>query len=744
MRIAVLLALIVPAFALGAAAQQTGDWTWVQLDNAPAGSRSEILLDEVRSNASETFVQLVIHGFWERLRHDPEGKSYTEIRVPGMGSTPEIGAPKTPTMEFSVAIPEGVKASAQGNAGWLQISVIEEVRHTQLIDSLWPKVIGATDQNTQDPQNVSTPEEFRIDTAVYARDQAWPSDTPVRKVVSSRRLRSIESVEVELSPVRWNPATGQLVVSQQLELRLDHPIEPRLAEPISLDRGKLAKLEFKNWEVVEAFFPIDRLRFRANYLIIYPDATYSDEIEPLADQKRARGYAVTEMTVDEVGTTCTEIRSAIQNWEALVPMWRDAYVLLVGDTDVIPLCTSPTGVPTDDLYASTNGDDLDEEVFLGRLSVNDEADLANQVAKILAYEDNPASFCCYNQAALWAHKEGAPGKYQGAHETVRTNIYAVPPSFSTYYGSQAGVGDSQIANEVDGGVGVLAYRGHGSSLSTATSWNQVSDFFDETDAGTLSNLSPRTPVVWSFACSNSDLDLGGSCAGGDCGTTTSDDSIAEIWMEKVDSAAVSYYGATVPSRTDQNHVLDEWMFLSVYDEGLTKQSHAIRRAEAQMASLVGDSNAWMYLLLGDPDMDVRRRNPMNFEVMRPQNVNICSSLDCLLEFQVLDDVGNPVPDALIGLWKEGPSGGGDGEVFVNGYTDSQGIVRLEASASTVGEIQFSVRIEGGNSTQTTGVIAVLAAPVPLSNEFGIVVLLVALLGSGLIALRLGIFPLSES
>jgi len=743
MRIAVLTALILPAFAIGAAAQQAGDWAWVQLDNAPAGSPSEILLDEARSNASDTFVQLVVHGFWQRLRHDPEGKAYTEIRVPGMGSTREIGAPRTPTIRFSIAIPEGVKANTQRNANWLQVSVTEEARHTQVVDSLWPRVIASTDQNAPDPQNVSTPEEFRIDSAIYAQDQAWPGNTPLRGAVSSSRLRSIESVEVELSPVRWNPGTRQLEVSRQLEVHLSHPIEPKSSSPISFDREKLAKLAFSNWTSVQEFFPIDRLRFRANYLIIYPDASYSDEVEPLVDQKRARGYGVTEMRVDEIGGTCEQIRSAIQTWEASVPIWRDAYVLLVGDTDVIPLCTSPTGVPTDDLYASTNGDDLDEEVYLGRLSINNEADLANQIAKILAYEDNPASFCCYHQAGLWAHKEGAPGKYEGAHETVRTNTYAVAPSFLTYYGSQAGVGDSDIVNEVDGGVGVLAYRGHGSSASTATSWNQVSDFFDGGDVGTLGNASPRTPVVWSFACSNSDLDLGGSCAGGDCGTTSSDDSIAEIWMEKPDSASVSYYGATVPSYTDENHILDEWMFLAVFDEALTKQSHAIKRAEAQTASLVGDDNAWMYLLLGDPDMDIRRSNPMNFEIMRPESLNPCVSQDCSLNFQVFDDDGNPVPNALVGLWKEGPTRESEGEVFINGYTNDQGIVNLEASPLTVGEIQFSVRVEGGISTQTTGVIPVVVPAVPASNVFGIALLLVSVIVSGLTALRFGPSPQSR-
>ena len=733
------LCLWVALFSLlasGAVAQTTGDWSWVPLDNEPEGSKSQLLLDRQRSNASETFIELRVHGYWARVRQDPGGNSFTEINVPGMGSTQELGAPRTPVMHFAIAIPEGQKEQPQANGEWLQVNVTEQSRVTHTIAHLWPRVIPSTDQAPPGQQDVSSPEEFRMDVAIYGGNQYWPGDAPIRSLTSKQRLRSIESAEIQVSPARWNPSNQELDIAHSLSLHIRHPMQQaQPAEPITFDREKLARLEFANWKIVENLFPIDRLRFRANYLIIYPNAGYADEIEPFADQKRARGYAVTEMRVTEIGGTCEEIRAAIQAWELLIPIWRDAYALLVGDTDVIPLCTSPTGDPTDDLYASTNGDDQDEEIFLGRLSVNNETDLENQIQKILAYEDNPSLFCCYNEVGLWAHKEGAPGKYEGAHETVRTNTYTVPPSFTTYYGSQAGVGDAQVVGKVDSGVGVMAYRGHGNEDATGTGWNQVSDFFDGADVGTLSNASPRTPVLWSFACSNSDLDQGGSCAGGDCGSTSADDSIAEIWMEKPDSASVSYYGSTVPSFTDENHILDEWMHLAVYDEGLTKQSHAIRRAEAQMSSLVSDNNAWMYLLLGDPDMDVRRRNPGVIRIQRPEVQNTCGNFGCILDFQVFDEFDNVIPDALISLWKDDPYGQSDGEVFINGYTDSEGRLQLLANSQSEGEIRFSVRVAGESIQQNTGAIPVIASAVPLLNPFGIIVLLGVLLGSGLVTLR---------
>ncbi|MEJ2464671.1 MAG: C25 family cysteine peptidase [Candidatus Thiodiazotropha sp.] len=648
---------------------------WVTLDERQKpGSEVAIQLDPKASDSQRTVFNMAIPGFWMTSKKGPDGRIYQKIEIPGMGSHNQLGSPDLPLYRFKLALP-----FSKG-----EVSMHGEVQDKKSFQNIlvWPQPVPELDGE----KATGTPEKFVLDEKIYAGQESWPGRLSSERFEIGMALRSIPATQGEAWPVQWNPSTGELQVASKITYVVEHKGSVEDFEPITQERYDLAARSFLNWELLEKIF-IPNFRFySADYLFIYPDSSYADEIKPLVDQKKARGFKVTEMTVadDIASSTCNDIRNAIQSWESAVPVWHDAYALLVGDTNVIPHCTSPTGDQTDDLYASTNGDDLDEEIYLGRLSVDSEADLANQVDKILTYEDHPSLFCCYNRAGLWAHKQGAPGKYEGAHETVRTFAYANAPIFQTFYGSQAGVTDSDIVNRVSNGVGLMAYRGHGSKDATATSWDQINEYFEGGDIATLSNPLSRSPVVWSFACTNAKLDT--------------NDSVAEEWMELADAGASSYYGATRTSYTSQNHVLDEWMFRAVYDEGLLTQSHAIERGEAQMAALSGSDNAWMYLLLGDPDMKIRTKNPLSIIIKIPELIRICKF--CELPIRVLDQRGNPIPNALVGLWK--PAGrdlpNTQGETWVNGYTDAKGAISLPYTALTAGELYYSVEDAAGNAS----------------------------------------------
>ena len=502
---------------------------WVAMDQAQEpGSEAVVSLDRKASDSRRTVFHITIPGFWMTSKKGDDGRVYQQIEIPGLGSHNELGQPDLPLYNFRLALPFSKgKVSMQG-----------EVRDMQRFQDIlvWPQSVPELDGEKE----TGTPEKFVIDRETYAGKGSWPGALSPERYEVGKALRGIPAIKGQAWPVQWDPASRELQVANKITYIVDHAGEEEEFEPITQERYKLAERTFLNWELLEPVFVPNFWFYSADYLFIYPDSSYADEIKPLVDQKKARGFKVTEMNVaDDIGaSTCNDIRSAIQTWEAAVPSWRDAYTLLVGDTDVIPHCTSPDGDQTDDIYASTDGDDLDEEIYLGRLSIDSEADLANQVNKILTYEDHPSLFCCYNRAGLWAHKENAPGKYEGAHETVRTFAYSDAPLFETFYGSQAGVTDSDVANRVSNGVGVMAYRGHGSSSSTATGWNQTSEYFNGTDVSTLSNPLSRSPVVWSFACTNSKLDV--------------NDSIAEKWMELADAGSSSYYGATRTSYTSQN------------------------------------------------------------------------------------------------------------------------------------------------------------------------------------------------
>ncbi|MEW8316584.1 MAG: C25 family cysteine peptidase [Candidatus Thiodiazotropha endolucinida] len=654
--------------------RQTEERRWIALDDSQKpGASAQIRTDERESNTEQTVFDLTIPGFWMITKQGPDGKMYQKIEIPGIGSHNQLGSPDLPSYRFSLAVPyhEG------------EVRMVGKPRDVHRFDDIlvWPQPVPELDGEKE----TGTPEQFIMDEKVYALNSAWPASFAQENYRIGRALRGIPAIQGEAWPVQWNPATRELQVASRITYRVEHDGRVEEFEPITQERDLMASKTFLNWQYLEEIFVPNFRFYTADFLFIYPDSSYADELKPLVDQKKARGFKVTEMNVaDDIGaSTCNDIRNAINAWEAAIPGWRDAYTLLVGDTDTIPHCTSPGGDQTDDLYASTDGDDLNEEIYLGRLSIDSETDLANQVNKILTYEDSPSLFCCYDRVGLWAHKENAPGKYEGAHEAVRTFAYSDAPIFETFYGSQAGVTDSDVANRVDNGVGLMAYRGHGSKDATATSWNQTSQYFNGGDVNTLSNPLSRSPVVWSFACTNSKLDTS--------------DAVAEEWMELANAGASSYYGATRTSYTSQNHVLDEWMFKAVFDEGLLTQSHAIERGEAQMAALSGSDNAWMYLLLGDPDMKIRTKNPYRFELKIPEMIEICKF--CELPIQVFDIKGNPVSNALVGLWKPGSKDRPNqpGETWINGYTDHNGYVSLPYSALTEGELFYSVEDEYGNA-----------------------------------------------
>jgi hypothetical protein len=652
----------------------TGERKWISLDSSQApGSAAAIRLDMDASNQQRTVFDLTIPGFWKNSKLGEDGRVYQQIEIPGLGSHNHMGWPDLPLYRFQLALP-----FRQG-----EVRMSGHVRELRRFEDIlvWPQPVPELDGE----KGSGTPEQFVVDRKHYGSQVTWPSAHSPERYEIGRALRGIPAIQGEAWPVQWNPARRELLVAAKVTYVVEHASDAEAFEPITQERYSLAAKRFLNWRSLEGTFVPNLKVYNADFLFIYPHSGYSDEIRPLVNQKRARGFKVTEMSLaEEIGaSSCNQIRSVIQTWEAAIPAWRDAYALLVGDTDVIPHCTSPSGDQTDDLYASTNGDDLEEEIYLGRLSVDSEADLANQVNKILSYENHPNLFCCYNRVGLWAHKEDAPGKYVGAHERVRSFSYSDPPIFETFYGSQTGVTGADVGNRVSNGVGILAYRGHGSRDATATDWNQAGEYFQGGDIATLANPLSRAPVVWSFACTNARLDTS--------------DAVAEEWMGLADAGAAAYYGATRTSYTDQNHVLDEWMFRAVYDEGVLTQSHAIERGESQMAALTGSRNAWMYLLLGDPDMKIRTRSPSNIVIKTPESIKICKGCD--LPIYVKDERGNPVRNALVGLWKPAVRdiSGGAGETWVNGYTDKQGYIALPYTALTTGELFYSVEDTEGNS-----------------------------------------------
>ncbi|MDX2020098.1 MAG: C25 family cysteine peptidase [Deltaproteobacteria bacterium] len=649
---------------------------WVGIAGAPIGTPAAIT--SAASNDSESVFDIAIAGYFLEEKTGPDGAKYTRMSIPGLGTFGQVGAPDLPVVRMDLAVPTSVRA----------VSASAEILASVELQNFvaWPAPQPGSDQ-TNAAQELGFPDRFSKDDKIYAGQRPFPADTVAPALVSAK-LGSIRGASVEVNPAVWDPTTNTLKLATQMRVTFDHKGTFDNDAPITQERNLSAAAKFANWTSISRFISVNALFFAGDFLFIYPPG-YQDEMAPLVSQKAARGFAVTERTLAETGGTCASIRAAIATWYASRSAARDKFAILVGDTAQIPLCAAPTGAPSDDLYGDADGDgvnDLDEEVYVGRLSVNSEADAATQVDKILRYEDHAELFFNYGRTLLVAHKEEAPGKYVGAHESVRTAAYTVPPTFSTLYGHISGVNDADVTSAINGGMGLVAYRGHGSS-NAWTGWNTANEYYDTSDVSALNNALTQTPVVWSFACNNAELDVS--------------DSIGEVWMAN-SKRGVAHYGSTIPSGTYQNHELDRQMFQAVFTAGLTTHGRAIERGEAQMAAISGASgNAWMYLLLGDPEMRLRRGPKISFTIRLLEAPRLCPNGNCGLPVSILDEKGNPAPNVLVSAYKPGTR---LPEVFDNRYTDEKGTAILPASIATPGAVTVSVRDLAGNGDAQTIIV----------------------------------------
>jgi hypothetical protein len=489
----------------------------------------------------------------------------------------------------------------------------------------------------------------------------------------------------------FDAATSTLKVVARGRYRFVHPGVPLDGVTLTKQKAALAAASFVNWEAVkDTIWTIDEIEYHGRYAIL-ASPMYDAALMPFVAHKKQLGFDVTVIHTS-VGEPLSEMLSDVQDWYLQGGPGEDHYLLLVGDANAIPLGTytwpeTMAAIPTDDWFGTPADGSFHKEVWVGRLSVDGVADLQNQIGKIIDYELDPVPEGRYDRALLVAHAEDAPGKYQQAHEDVRTASYAHPPAFVTMYGSMPGVANAPVSAVIDQGTGVVAYRGHGATNVWA-GWNTLAQDYHKNDV--IGLVNDVHPVVWAITCTNGNI-------GAEGGGTS--DCIAETWMEMAGTAGVASYGATVTTSTTPNHELDRRLFEAVYGEGLVVHGQAIAWAEQHVESIwPGHKNTWAYLLLGDPSMTVRRDVPYAITATVTDTITPCEDSGCgqSVAFQALGEAGEPLVGALVTLYKPSFDPGEPDEVHVTRYTDGNGLASLPVDLWTPGPMSWSVQDGLGN------------------------------------------------
>ncbi len=502
---------------------------------------------------------------------------FAALNVSGFDFAGAVGAPALPAVRRLVSLPLGAKVTVTAEAS--------DVERIVLADPVMPnqppveKLPGAFERA-----------QFVIDENAYAGDE-WTNDGWAA-LVEEGMMRNHRLGLLEITPVNYHPATGELLVAHGLtvtlhldgaDLAASLELGDRLGSP-AFDALLAVNAANKGEKWTRFAAPVDG----ANYLIIYADALAGTALNDFISLKTSDGWTVSTKKVSEIGSTVVSIRNyIISQYKALPNL---TFVLLVGDTNTIPSITgfATNKPPTDLYYSCMDATDYYPDVLLGRFPVRTTTELGNLTAKIRAYE---TATYAWSKRATFMSSEDNYTITEGTHNTV-ISTFLDPHAYSSQklYSHTYSATTAQVTAAFNAGTNWGIYSGHGD----VTYWADGPVFY-QSNVTALTNT--YYPIVASFAC------LTGQYTTAEC--------FAETWVRAARGAS-AIIASSVTSYWTEDDWFEKGMFTGLFDFPLAGYPDQIWLASASLCGkmavyLKANANAQryyeMYNLFGDPSME---------------------------------------------------------------------------------------------------------------------------------------------
>jgi hypothetical protein len=479
-RIIVLTLIIVVPYAYG---EQT--WT-VFTGNFPEGTAP--IVNVISSDEDSTVIEITTPGMWEEEVVVDE-MTFQKIEIPEYGFTYEIGLPQIPGVRELVAVP-GIKD--------ISLNILD-TDTTDLEDyNVYPYQTPLVDGDG-DNGNFDYDEEF------YQTDALYPEN--LTDLGGASIWRDLRLVNPSLYPVRFNPAQQKLEVAYYIKFELVYSGESNdnvKADPDYAIEKKYASAYAENITnygylgLADVKWALDDL----DYLIITAPG-FIGPANRIRDWARARGYGAETVDTNTAGDTWEEL------WDYLEDRYAEEhmdYVLFVGDINLVPIAhitVESEDYPTDYRYSLLNGDDPWPEVAVARLSGTTVSGLNHQVDKIIDYNSGVEPGAWARNNLLVAHKEGE--RFYAIKNEIRAESWSFfNPIFHTCYGLESGgPNNSDVSNRINGGVGIVNYRGHG-EYNRWDNWCSAGSW-DTSNVHNLNN-GKRYPITFNLCCLNAKVD----------------------------------------------------------------------------------------------------------------------------------------------------------------------------------------------------------------------------------------------
>lgn len=310
-------------------------------------------------NIDETTIQIIFNsGEFEFGSVNSEKGMFATIALPDYAFTLVKGEAKLPVVRRMIEIPQNA------NPELILKSISWEYTSLNILD-LPNRIIPAQQSVGKIPEPIV---DFVIDENYYSTNTFLPDI--VAKIVDTGEIRSRHFALIEISPIQYKPATGELKLMKSCEIIINLPNSDMTQTYEKIQRYSTPSYEqiFEKTFANYGFYENNLLnRNQEGYLIIVYDDFY-EEIQPLVDMKTSKGFDTTVTKTSEIpgGATKENIKAYIQDayddWN--IP---PTYILLVGDTPQIPTFPGSEGPSAVDLYYVTvDGTDYIPDMHIGR------------------------------------------------------------------------------------------------------------------------------------------------------------------------------------------------------------------------------------------------------------------------------------------------------------------------------------------------------------------------------------------
>ncbi|MDK9700033.1 MAG: C25 family cysteine peptidase [bacterium] len=581
-------------------------------------------------------------------------RNWTMLSIDGESYVPTIGEPMVPTVQRPVRVPDRGNVSVRiVNSSYTEYSNID-VLPMQTI-----------------PANPTDQVAFTYHEDSYTQDCWYPE--VLATISDPVLLRDARIAMLAISPVQVNPVTRSVRVYDSIELETV-PMGGQGVNELNHPVGPVPSFAAFYREVLGC----DDLAADAaasqpgTILLIHRDDTIINAlVNPWKDWKIASGrpcrtLTYTPPTVLNAGIILSAILEA---YNSVTPPLEE--IVIVGDEGPtssywIPGSTTGYGA-TDHNYTMLAGNDILGDVFLGRFSCENAAQLATMINRSINYEKTPTM----SETEWYTRAWGYAGVSNNQYDTRTTTRFCLDQLLlhginQQFYDEHTGSVNAILINQRFA-IGVShwahnpSYVGQIYDTDISGIQNTGKYFFSMHLASSTGNWSGSTGLNESLIRLGTPNNPRGAIA-----TVATATSGTHWQFERTMSAGI-YYGLG----TLNLHQPGPMTWMGKFQ--LWRNHHILD------SSMVNNHTRWNNLM-GDPTALLWSGVPRFLTTTYPDTIGLSQNQLSLH----IESEGVPVPDLLVTVWKTNETG--ENETYYRARTDSAGQVLLQLSNRSIGSL----------------------------------------------------------